>query len=93
MREARSTEYSSPSFRSSSPPSPPGTTHRTAPKFFEGQAKAFTGLQFNLDEEVFELHAPAIRGVERDLLPHPPRPRPRHREIGWEYQQILNGSG
>ncbi|MDQ3131077.1 MAG: DUF262 domain-containing protein [Acidobacteriota bacterium] len=28
------------------------------PKFFEGDAKAFTGLYFNLDDEIFEFYAP-----------------------------------
>ncbi len=28
------------------------------PKFFEGNAQAFTGLYFNLDDEVFEFYAP-----------------------------------
>lgn len=29
------------------------------PKFFDGNAKAFTGLYFHLDEEVFEFYSPA----------------------------------
>lgn len=36
-----------------------GIVRGNPPKFFEGNAKAFTGLYFNLDEEVFEFYTPA----------------------------------
>ena len=36
-----------------------GIVRATPPKFFEGNTKAFTGLHFNLDEEVFEFYMPA----------------------------------
>ncbi|MFW5472285.1 GmrSD restriction endonuclease domain-containing protein [Knoellia sp. CPCC 206450] len=36
-----------------------GVIRGAAPKFFEGHAKAFTGLHFNLDDESFEFYAPA----------------------------------
>lgn len=35
-----------------------GVIRGQAPKFFEGNAKAFTGLFFNVTEEVFEFYAP-----------------------------------
>lgn len=35
-----------------------GVIRGKAPKFFEGNAQAFTGLHFNLNEEVFEFYAP-----------------------------------
>jgi hypothetical protein len=35
-----------------------GVMRGQAPKFFEGNASAFTGLHFNLDEETFEFYAP-----------------------------------
>lgn len=36
-----------------------GIVRANPPKFFEGNAKAFTGLHFNLDEQVFEFYTPA----------------------------------
>jgi len=36
-----------------------GVMRGQAPKFFEGNASAFTGLHFHLDEETFEFYAPA----------------------------------
>ena len=36
-----------------------GIVRGTPPKFFEGNARAFAGLYFNLDEESFEFFAPA----------------------------------
>lgn len=35
-----------------------GVIRGRAPAFFEGDEKAFTGLQFNVDTEVFEFHRP-----------------------------------
>lgn len=35
-----------------------GIVRGAAPKFFDGNAQAFTGLYFNLDEENFEFYAP-----------------------------------
>ncbi|MFD6095266.1 DUF262 domain-containing protein [Nocardiopsis flavescens] len=35
-----------------------GVTRGAAPAFFEGDEKAFTGLQFNVDTEVFEFYRP-----------------------------------
>lgn len=35
-----------------------GVTRGVAPEFFEGDANAFTGLHFNVDQEVFEFYAP-----------------------------------
>lgn len=35
-----------------------GIVRGRAPKFFDGDAGTFTGLHFNLDEEVFEFYAP-----------------------------------
>jgi hypothetical protein len=36
-----------------------GVIRGTAPKFFEGHEKAFTGLYFNIDDEAFEFYGPA----------------------------------
>ena len=36
-----------------------GVARGKAPKFFEGDEKAFLGLHFNVEEEVFEFYAPA----------------------------------
>jgi hypothetical protein len=36
-----------------------GLVKAKPPKFFEGNAKAFTGLYFNLEDEVFEFYTPA----------------------------------
>jgi hypothetical protein len=36
-----------------------GVTRGKPPSFFQGDAKAFTGLRFNVDEETFEFYAPA----------------------------------
>ena len=35
-----------------------GLIRGSAPKFFDGDAKSFTGLYFNLDTETFEFYAP-----------------------------------
>src|SRR6185503_5863831 len=35
-----------------------GIIRGKAPQFFDGDPRAFTGLHFNLDEEVFEFYAP-----------------------------------
>lgn len=35
-----------------------GVIRGRAPKFFEGDPKTFTGLYFNLDDEIFEFYAP-----------------------------------
>ena len=35
-----------------------GIVRGDAPKFFDGNAQAFTGLHFNLDDEVFEFYSP-----------------------------------
>ncbi|MGH9343992.1 MAG: GmrSD restriction endonuclease domain-containing protein, partial [Terriglobia bacterium] len=35
-----------------------GIIHGRPPKFFDGNARAFMGLYFNLDEEAFEFYAP-----------------------------------
>src|SRR5690606_29056923 len=35
-----------------------GVIRGEAPKFFEGNAKAFTGLHFNVEDESFEFYAP-----------------------------------
>ena len=35
-----------------------GIIRGKAPKFFDGDARAFTGLYFNLEEEVFEFFSP-----------------------------------
>lgn len=35
-----------------------GVIRGEAPKFFEGNAKAFTGLYFNVEDELFEFYAP-----------------------------------
>lgn len=35
-----------------------GVIRGKAPRFFEGNAKAFTGLHFNVEDEVFEFYAP-----------------------------------
>jgi hypothetical protein len=36
-----------------------GVMRGKAPKFFEGNASAFKGIYFNLDEQAFELFAPS----------------------------------
>lgn len=35
-----------------------GIIRGTAPQFFDGDKRAFTGLYFNLEDEVFEFYAP-----------------------------------
>ncbi|WP_344745971.1 hypothetical protein [Streptosporangium vulgare] len=36
-----------------------GVTPRSRAAFFEGDASAFTGLRFNVEDENFEFYAPA----------------------------------
>ena len=36
-----------------------GIVRGKAPQFFDGNAETFTGLHFNLEDEVFEFYAPS----------------------------------
>jgi hypothetical protein len=42
------------------------------PKFFDGNARMFTGLYFHLEDENFEFHAPLKMKDNKSLTPEPP---------------------